>query len=372
MPTLRLLAPLLAVAVVALIVSAIVVAGSDPELETGGDGAQVRLVEVVSGLKSPTYVTVAPGEPGRLYVVEQPGRIRVVENGALVEAPFLDISEDVTSGGEQGLLSLAFHPDYVRNGLFYVDYTDRNGDTRVVEFRADGNAPPVGTRELFVAEQPYPNHNGGQLEFAPDGRLLVGMGDGGKRDDPEDRAQDLASPLGKLLAFDTDVAEPEPELLAYGLRNPWRFSFDRSNGDLWIPDVGQDEWEEVNVLPADQQTGLVNFGWDVREGLEPYEDKPLNDSGQLVDPVAVYDHTEGCSITGGYVYRGSELPDLEGRYLYGDYCSGSIWSLALSPDGTADVRREQITVPGLTSFGEDEAGRIYLASADGSVYRLSP
>jgi glucose/arabinose dehydrogenase len=370
-PTLRLLAPLLAVAVIALIVSAIVVASSDPELETGGEDAPVRLVEVVSGLESPTYVTAAPNEPGRLYVVEQPGRIRVVEDGTLLEAPFLDISADVTSGGEQGLLSVAFHPDYASNGLFYVDYTDRNGDTRVVEFRADGTGPPVRTREIFFAEQPYPNHNGGQLAFAPDGRLLVGMGDGGRRDDPEDRAQDLASPLGKLLAFDTDVAEPEPEVLAYGLRNPWRFSFDRATDDLWIPDVGQDEWEEVNVVPAGE-SDLLNFGWDVREGLEPYEDKPLNDAGQLVDPVAVYDHTEGCSITGGYVYRGSELPELEGRYLYGDYCSGSIWSLALSPDGEADVRREPVRLPGLTSFGEDEAGRLYLASADGAVYRLSP
>lgn len=371
MPTLRLLAPLLAVAAVALVVSAIVVASSDPELETGGEGASVRLVEVVGGLESPTYVTAAPGEPGRLYVVEQPGRIRVVEDGALAEAPFLDIGDEVRSGGEQGLLSVAFHPDYASNGLFYVDYTDRDGDTRLVEFRADGSGPPVRTRELFFAEQPYPNHNGGQLEFAPDGRLLVGMGDGGKAGDPGDRAQDLASPLGKLLAFDTDAAAPEPELVAYGLRNPWRFSFDRSTGELWIADVGQDRWEEVNVLPAGL-TGLVNFGWDVREGFEGYEDKPLNDAGRLVDPVAVYDHTEGCSITGGYVYRGSELPGLEGRYLYGDYCSGSIWSLALSPDGDADVRREPITLPGLTSFGEDEAGRLYLASADGAVYRLSP
>lgn len=371
MPTLRLLAPLLAVAAVALIVSAIVVAGSEPDLETGEEGAALRLVEVASGLQSPTYVAAAPGEPGRLYVVEQQGRIRVVENGALIEAPFLDIVDRVKSGGEQGLLSVAFHPDYQRNGLFYVDYTDSAGDTRVVEYRARGDASPVRTRELFFAEQPYPTHNGGQLAFAPDGRLLVGMGDGGRRGDPGDRAQDLASPLGKLLAFDTEAAEPEPELVAYGLRNPWRFSFDRATGDLWIPDVGQDEWEEVNVLPAGS-TGLVNFGWDVLEGFERYEDKPLNGAGRLVDPVAVYDHTEGCSITGGYVYRGRELPELEGRYLYGDYCSGSIWSLALTPGGAVDVRRERITVPGLTSFGEDGAGRVYLAAADGSVYRLSP
>jgi glucose/arabinose dehydrogenase len=370
-PTLRLLAPLLAVVVVALIVSAIVVAGSEPDLETGEEGAGFRLVEVASGVPSPTFVTVAPGEPDRLYVVEQQGRIRVVENGVLLDEPFLDIIEQVRTGGEQGLLSVAFHPDYQENGLFYVDYTDSAGDTRVVEYRAGGDAAPVETRELFFAEQPYPNHNGGQLAFAPDGRLLVGMGDGGRRGDPGDRAQDLASPLGKLLAVDTDAAQPEPELLAYGLRNPWRFSFDRSTGDLWIPDVGQDEWEEVNMVPAGA-TGLLNFGWDVLEGLEPYEEKPLNAAGRLVDPVAVYDHTEGCSVTGGYVYRGDELPDLEGRYLYGDYCSGAIWSLALSPDGTADVRREQITLPGLTTFGEDAAGRVYAASADGAVYRLSP
>ncbi len=372
MPTLRLLVPLVAACAAALAVSAFAILSADPELATGEEGGGPMLVDVVGGLEIPTHVTVAPGQPGLLYVAEQPGRIRVVVDGQLRSRPFLDISDEIASGGEQGLLSVAFHPAYAENGLFYVDYTDVNGDTRVVEYRAEGGAVPMRTREILAVAQPYPNHNGGQLAFGPDGRLYVGMGDGGKRDDPDDRAQDLGSLLGKLLAIDVDASSPEPELVAYGLRNPWRFSFDRETGDLWIADVGQDAWEEVDLLPFGSALP-VNFGWDVLEGLEPHEDTPLDPSGPLLDPIAVYGHGEGCSITGGFVYRGREPSELTGRYLYGDYCSGAIWSVAPgAPGQEADVRREPLTVPGLTTFGEDAAGRLYLASANGAVYRLRP
>ena len=369
MTPLRLLAPLLVVVAAAVIVSAFAVRGGEPELATGG-ATGLRLVEVASGLESPTHVAVPPGEPDRLYVVEQPGRVRIIENGVLRPGAFLDLVDQIRSGGEQGLLSIAFHPDYESNGLFYVDYTDRNGDTRVVEFRA-GSAEPQELRTLLAVDQPYANHNGGQLVFGPDGQLYVGMGDGGGAGDPENRAQNLGSPLGKLLRIDVDGSGDQPEIVAYGLRNPWRFSFDRATGDLWIADVGQGEREEVNVLPATVDE-LVNFGWDVYEGTMQHEDKPLDQAGRLIQPVAEYDHSQGCSITGGVVAREGRVPALEGRFIYGDYCSGRIWTMAAGPDGEARaVRLEDIVVPELTSFGEGLNGELYAVSQRGSIYRLT-
>ena len=294
--------------------------------------------------------------------------------GGLVEAePFLDVTSEVVSGGEQGLLSVAFHPDYAENGLLYVDYTDLNGDTRVVEFQALDDrtgVDPASGRVLLAIEQPYSNHNGGQLAFGPDGRLWVGMGDGGSAGDPENRAQDLSSRLGKLLTLDVSESRPTPEIAAYGLRNPWRFAFDRENGDLWIGDVGQGEFEEIDRLPRAEVGNLTNFGWDVFEGDAAYEEKEPNPEGRLVGPVAVYGHDEGCSVTGGFVYRGDEVPALEGRYAYGDYCSGTVWSIAA--DGAREsVRREPIEVDGLTSFGEDGQGELYAASSSGTVFRIA-
>ena len=329
---------------------------------------RLKLRRIASGLESPLDVASAPGEPNRLYAVEQTGRIVTIDDGKVSQRPFLDITSDVVSGGEQGLLSVAFHRNYADNHLFYVDYTDVNGDTRVVEFEARDGAQPVRKRELLFADQPYANHNGGQLAFGPDGRLYVGMGDGGSGGDPENRAQNLSERLGKLLSIDVDEPGSDWRIEGYGLRNPWRFSFDRATGDLWIGDVGQGEWEEIDHTPR-ESPGLENYGWDVLEGTHPYEDKKPNPRGHLVAPVAEYSHDNGCSVTGGFVYRGHDIPAAEGRYFYGDYCSGIVWSLVLR-DGKADVTRHSIRVQGLSSFGEDAAGELYLASLNGDVYKL--
>jgi hypothetical protein len=328
----------------------------------------LRLVELRSGLSSPMQVVADP-EPGMLYVVEQEGTVQVLRGSAVAPEPFLDIRDEVTSGGEQGLLALALHPAFPDDPRFYVHYSNLDGDTRVVEYRADdGGAERV--RELLAVEQPYENHNGGQLAFSPDGLLYLGLGDGGAAFDPEGRSQDLDTRLGKLLRLDVDRSEAEWEIAANGLRNPWRFSFDRATGDLYIGDVGQDRWEEVDHVAAGTG-GLLNFGWDVFEGDERIEDKELTGGGRLVAPIAVYAHDVGCSITGGFVYRGSSIPALQGRYLYGDYCSGTIWSLRVVDGEATDVRRERIRLPLLTSFGEDADGELYLVSQAGSVYRLA-
>lgn len=333
---------------------------------------RLRLEEVATGFDNPVHLATAPGAPDRLYVVEQEGQIEVLENGRRSAEPFLDIRDLVQSGGEQGLLSVAFHPDHAENGRFYVDYTDVDGDTRVVEYQAEGtNAEAEPGRVLLAVDQPYSNHNGGQLAFGPDGLLYVGMGDGGSGGDPENRAQDLGEQLGKLLRVDVDNADPEWEIAAYGLRNPWRFSFDRETGDLYLGDVGQGGWEEVNYLPR-SNTGLVNFGWDVFEGRARYEDKKPNPEGRLVGPVVVYPLEGGnCSVIAGFVYRGGAIPAIGGRYFYGDYCSGTIWSLRVAGGKATDVRKERFSVEGLTSFAEDGSGELYLASHAGTIYRLA-
>lgn len=328
-----------------------------------------RLVPVARGLSSPVYVIQAPGEPGRLYVVEQAGRIRIVQNGR-VRSTFLDIRPLVeSSGNEQGLLGLAFSPQYARNRTFYVNYTARpDGHTAVVRYRAANGRAVTGSAQVVLSvEQPYSNHNGGHLLFGPDGKLWVGLGDGGAGGDPENRAQNPDSRLGKMLRLDVRRARPEPEVVAIGLRNPWRYSFDRRTRDLWIGDVGQGEIEEIDRLPRGT-TGLVNFGWDVYEGTSRFEDKSLG-PGRLIQPVAQYTHAEGCSVTGGYVYRGTAIPRLAGRYVYGDYCSGRVWSM---PANGRSVRREPVEVPELSSFGENLAGdQLYAVSRAGTVYRFA-
>jgi glucose/arabinose dehydrogenase len=330
---------------------------------------RLRLEPVSTGLASPIQVVADPAEPGRLYVVEQNGVIRVLEDGLLAPAPFLDIHEQVTSGGEQGLLALAFHPDFPDDPRFYVHYSNVDGDTRVDELEA-GQAGARKVRELLAVDQPYPNHNGGQLVFGPDGLLYLGLGDGGAAFDPEGRSQDLDTFLGKLLRLDVDAGETEWEIAANGLRNPWRFSFDRETGDLYIGDVGQDRWEEIDFVPAGTD-GLLNFGWDRYEGDEQVEDNDLQGDGELVFPVTAYAHDAGCSVTGGYVYRGSAVPSLRGRYLYGDYCSGTIWSLRVEDGEAVDVRRERISVPQLTSFGESLDGELYAVSQAGAIFRIA-
>jgi glucose/arabinose dehydrogenase len=326
------------------------------------------------GLDSPVYVTAPSSQPGTLYVVEQPGVIRVLVDGRLREKPFLDIRSLVKSGGEQGLLSVAFHPRYARNHRFFVDYTDRNGDTRVVEYRSNGTAARPGTahRLLFV-DQPYDNHNGGQLQFGPDGLLYVGMGDGGSGGDPGNRAQNLGTRLGKLLRLNVDKRGARWQVAGYGLRNPWRFSWDRRTHDLYVGDVGQNAWEEIDLRTPRQQRALNNYGWRVWEGRARFTvGQRVNPRGTLVFPLAVYSHSQGCSVTGGYVYRGKAVASARGRYFYGDYCSGTIWSLRTSRGKlTARPRREPFSVSNLSSFGEDSAGELYATSLDGTVYKLS-
>jgi glucose/arabinose dehydrogenase len=347
-------------------------ATGEAETEPPASGGRLRLEPVARGLDAPLYVTWAPGDPGRLYVVEQAGRVAVVEGGRVPQERFLDIADEITAGGEQGLLGLAFHPGYESNRLLYVHYTNLDGDTRVVEYRATPNGRGVdesSARVLLAVDQPYANHNGGQILFASDGRLWIGLGDGGSGGDPENRAQDLSEPLGKLLAIDVDVEEPRAETVAYGLRNPWRFSFDRETGDLWIGDVGQSAFEEIDRLPSSRVGQLVNFGWDVFEGRASYEEKQPNPRGALVEPVAVYDHSQGISVTGGYVYRGEQVPAAVGRYFYGDYGSGTVWSLPANARG--EPRRERFEVEALASFGEDARGELYLVSLEGAIFRLA-
>jgi glucose/arabinose dehydrogenase len=335
--------------------------------------AALHLQLVTDGFASPTYVAAAPGEPGNLYLVEQPGRIRVLAGGRLRATPFLDIRSRVRSGGEQGLLSVAFDPAYRRNHVFYVNYTDRNGDTRVVRFRARGSRAVLSSaKQLLFVRQPYANHNGGQLQFGPDRQLYVGMGDGGSAGDPENRAQNLSSRLGKLLRTSLTARRPVWRMAAYGLRNPWRFSFDRANGDLYIGDVGQGDWEEIDYRTRAQLTRRWNFGWPLYEGNHHFKDGPFSRAAPYVPPVAEYSHDGGsCSITGGYVYRGRAIPSFRGRYIYGDYCSGAVWSLRISGGRAADVRREPISVPGLSSFGQDGAGELYAVSQNGRVSKLA-
>jgi glucose/arabinose dehydrogenase len=322
---------------------------------------QLAITPYLRGLASPVYLAAAPSEPANVYVVQQSGTILVANRGRLRARPFLDIRRLVRSGGEQGLLSVAFHPKYRTNHRFYVDYTDLNGDTRVVEYRSNGNAAPKRLRQVLFVKQPYPNHNGGQLQFGPDGKLYVGMGDGGSAGDPQNRAQNLSSRLGKLLSIDVDSRKVSVAIAGYGLRNPWRFSFD-ADGNLYIGDVGQNSWEEIDYTPR-SSPGIENYGWSVYEGTHDFKQEPLNTTGSLVKPITEYSHDEGCSVTGGYVWNG--------RYYYGDYCSGRVWSLKVVDGEATDVRTEPIVVKDLSSWGLDARGNLYAVSHDGVVFRVT-
>jgi glucose/arabinose dehydrogenase len=357
---------------VLVLVAAVVLLSATAATRANGSAAAYRF-RLLFRASSPVHVVAPRSQPGRIYVVEKRGRVRLAIRGKLRPKPFLDVRRLVSTGSEQGLLSLAFHPDYAKNRRFYVDYTDRQGDTRVVEYRANrmGTAAlPKTARTVLFADQPGPEHDGGQLAFGPDGLLYVSFGDGECCDDPQGRAQNLDTLMGKLVRIDPSGGPPQ--IIALGLRNPWRFSFDRANGDLYIADVGAGRWEEVDYLPRSGVGELVNFGWDVWEGNEIKENKPRNPAGRLVFPIHAYDHDGKCSITGGFVYRGSKLPQLRGRYLFGDYCSGEIWSLRVDGGQATDVHREPLRVDALTSFGEDARGELYAASLDGGVYQLVP
>ncbi len=343
-----------------------------------------RWAAVATGLFEPTDIQFPDDGSGRMFVVEQPGRIRIVQNGQILSPPFLDISAEVGSAGsEQGLLGLAFHPGFKDHPYFYVNYTDMNGNTMIARFQANGDqADPASEKALMHINQPFPNHNGGAMLFGPDGYLYIGLGDGGAEGDPLGYGQNTGVRLGKLLRIDVDHGDPysipqgnpfaqgggRAEIWAYGLRNPWRVSFDRATGDLYIADVGQDNWEEVDFLPAGSPGG-TNFGWSYREGKHAYSLAVPPAGLRLVDPVTEYSHADGsCAITGGYVYRGA-IPEWQGIYLYGDYCSGMVWGL-LRAAGSWQSRLVYQTQAHITTFGQDPSGEIYLADRGGTIYKL--
>jgi glucose/arabinose dehydrogenase len=350
----------------------------------------VTIEMVVNGLERPVAVRAAGDGSGRLFIVEQPGRIRIVDRGILLSTPFLDITNRVRdSSNEQGLLGLAFHPDYASNGRFFVNYTDLSGDTVVAEYsRSDGNpdlSNPMSEAIIITIQQPNANHNGGDLAFGPDGFLWIATGDGGNGGDPQGNGQNPETLLGKLLRVDVDsgstytipldnpfVNDPmaRDEIWALGLRNPWRFSFDRLTGDLYIGDVGQGSWEEID-FEARTNPGGRNYGWNTMEGSHCFGSSPCSTEG-LTLPAAEYSHALGCAVTGGYVYRGSRFPALRGLYLYGDFCSGTLWAMARSASGNWTAAEVGQTGASISSFGEDESGELYLTDLwTGSVYLVT-
>jgi glucose/arabinose dehydrogenase len=332
-------------------------------------GGTIHLTQVGDRFESPVYLTSPPND-SRLFIVEQAGRIRIVKNGAVVPNPFIDISDRVKSGGEQGLLSVAFHPDYARNGFFYVNYTDKQGDTHVERYKVTSNADvadPSSAALLLKVDQPYSNHNGGHVLFGPDGKLYVGMGDGGSGGDPNHNGQNKNSMLAKILRIDVDQEPYRAEVFALGVRNPWRIAFD--NGMLYIADVGQNEYEEIDVEPA-SSAGL-NYGWNIMEGNHCYGTGTCNKTG-LTLPRVEYDHSGGaCSVTGGFVYRGSRIPTVVGHYFYSDYCAGWLRSFKYSSGAASDQRTWKMENIGhVVSFGEDAAHDLYIISEGGRIYRF--
>jgi glucose/arabinose dehydrogenase len=328
-------------------------------------------VPYLSGFDSPVYVTSAPGDPGTLYVVEQPGIIRIVRDGAIA-GTFLDIRSLVVSGGEQGLLSMAFSPHYASNHFFYVSYTNVDGNSRVVRYRsANGVGVPSSARTLLRVKQPYSNHNGGLLMFDKRGYLYFGLGDGGAGGDPHQNAQNMHTPLGKLLRSQSKSPGTRWKTVGFGLRNPWRFSFDAANDNLWVGDVGQDRYEEIDFRRAAKLDKRANYGWSRYEGRSIYDSSHrYAKAGGKVRPVLVYSHDHGCSVTGGFVYRGKAVRAARGRYFYGDYCAGTVWSFRVGKHGRASAAAVSGHVPGLSSFGVDGHRELYATSLDGTLYRL--
>jgi glucose/arabinose dehydrogenase len=335
--------------------------------------ATFSFTQVATGFSSPVFVTSAPGDPDTLYVVEQQGTIKIVRGGA-IKGTFLDISKLVLSGGEQGLLSMAFSPNYATDHLFYVSYTNRQGNSRIAVYRShNGRGVRSSGRIILKVRQPYSNHNGGQLEFDSRGYLYIGFGDGGSGGDPEQHAQNMHSYLGKLLRSRSQTPDRHWKIVALGLRNPWRFSFDSQTGNLWIGDVGQDTWEEVDFRRESRLDRLANYGWSRYEGYSVFDaNHRYTNRGDKKRPSLVYQHVNGqCSITGGYVYRGSAVPAAEGRYFYGDYCTGAIWSFGTGPHGRTSAPVDSGTVASLSSFGTNGNGELFALSLDGTLYELS-
>ena len=360
----------------------------DPAGPPVGTGA--RLQEIVSGLSAPLYLTAPPGDASRMFIVEKTGTIRIIKDGVLLPDPFLDLSARVSSGGEQGLLGMAFDPDYATTGRFVVHFTDLAGNTTLARFQASSNpdiADPASELLILTAVQPFANHNGGQVVFGPDGFLYLGLGDGGGGGDPNNRGQDLTDFLGSILRIDVRTSEPYtvpadnpflqsavPEVWSYGLRNPWRFSFDRATGDLYIADVGELGWEEVDISTQAQGAGKgVNYGWNIMEGAHCFLATGCDQNG-LTLPVLEYSHQEGCSITGGYVYRGSALPALQGHYLYADLCQRWVRSFSFIEGAVTEHTEWPSLMPGgpVLSFGEDALGELYVLDESGRVSKIVP
>jgi glucose/arabinose dehydrogenase len=352
--------------------------------------ASFKLVEVATGLNGGPLGLVDPDDGSRrLFIVQKSGVVLIYVDKQLIETPFLDISGLTSQSSEQGLLGLDFHPDFKNNGQFYVDYTDVNGDTVVARYRVSGDDPnvadPNSAEQLLFVDQPFPNHNGGGVMFGPDGYLYVSFGDGGSQGDPNGNGQNISEVLGSIIRIDVDNTEGDkpyaipddnpfvddpnaaPEIWDFGLRNPWRFSWDRETGELYIADVGGGVYEEINVEPAD--SGGNNYGWVIMEGPECYEGSGCSTDG-LTLPVAQYTHDFGCSVTGGYVYRGDDQESLIGLYFFADYCSGLMWALGKNDAGEWIMSDPIETGLAISSFGEDRNGEIYATDLNGGLYRL--
>jgi glucose/arabinose dehydrogenase len=345
------------------------------------------LQQIVSGLKFPTGIVSPPGDP-RLFVLLKAGPIRIIKDGALLPTPFLELTAKVSSSaGEQGLLGLAFAPDYATSGRFFVHYNDHFNVNRVSAFRVSANpdqGDPSSEAQVLAFPQPGVAHNGGQLSFGPDGMLYVGLGDGDDAD--QGRGQSLADPFANIMRIDVSTqpytvpadnpfvstADARPEIWSYGFRNPWRFSFDRATGDLYIGDVGESKWEEVNYASASSGAGKgVNFGWDEMEGLHCFKLRDCNQTGFTL-PVLEYSHDEGCAVVSGYVYRGPAMPSLQGTYFYADYCAGWVRSFRIQGGVATEQKDWPELKPGgqITSFGEDSAGELYIVTQQGGVYKI--
>lgn len=347
----------------------------------------VRLTKIAEGFDRPVSVFAPIDGTGRIFIVEAPGRVRVLERKTLLPEPVLDISSRVSCCGERGLLDFTLDPQFATNGHAYVNYTNLAGHTVVARYTlaadGSGNFDPASERILLAVEQPFSNHNGGQTRFGPDGALYLALGDGGSGGDPGNRSQNLGTLLGKILRIRVGgdgytipadnpfvgTAGARGEIWAYGLRNPWRFSFDRRTGDLWIADVGQGSVEEINHQPAFSPGG-ENYGWRLMEGSRCFNPSSGCVRPELVLPVVEYEHDEGCSVTGGYVYRGRGLRELEGRYVFGDYCSGAIWTATRLEDGSWQRDLLIQTSLNIASFGEQADGELLVLDLSGNLYRM--
>ena len=366
-------------------------ADNSPAFDPGG--VSITLTSVADGFSNPVLVTNAGDGTDRLFVVEQGGRIRIIKNGNVLPTPFLDIHSGISTGGEQGLLGLAFSPGFETNRKLYVNFTNSNGDTAINEYRVTTNPDQVDkstARRIITIAQPYDNHNGGNIAFGPDGYLYVGMGDGGSAGDPGNRAQSLNSLLGKMLRINVvgtsgsrqyRIPSSNPyvgrtgrdEIWARGLRNPWRWSFDRGTGALWIGDVGQNRYEEIDrSIKGSHPAGWAkNYGWRVLEGRHCYNPSSGCSTSGKTPPIVEYSHTYGCSVTGGFVYRGADYPMLRGGYFFGDFCSGRIWTLSATSRYPGTRTQLADTNLAISSFGEDEAGELHVVDrGGGEVFKV--